>query len=981
MKRSLFIAIAVLILMALFVGCKAEIADRDELVEVTIDGGARALDISAESISTNPEGLIWYFTAEKKDNFFTTGETRDDNGALAKKALKTDAAAGLAGSLGEFSRGAWLFKFYGYDKALTDTTAKLIYSAESETTVGRTALNLTLTLKAESVGKSDIYVDGVTFDCAQLALDDYTGTRLVIKVSGTTDYPEIDGELKQGTRVYTFSSATPVFSSVDVGTYAVVFEVYGLFGTNEEEKIGEYPTSITVIDGMKYTISDNVTNPRIDAVDPTTAVIIAGADLPATKIQKDTQPLASTAVTFETSNTPETASNAKTTVVFEENSFTQTGDAELTVTTYNAGAADGLFQIQGSDNKAVAGLSFTLTSGATTISDFNDKYATVTTYIGEGVDNPTVVYVGEDTTLDQPEFISYENGYITFKTNHFSSFYVFEAEAKINDKLYTTLKEAFDAVPANTETTIVVLKDVVIVGNAGITVPVGKTIVLDLNGYTVKNAVNQDTHSQVITNKGTLTIQDSSDTALNGTGTGLLTNGIEDGTNPGEWWSTPQYNYTTNVITNIGTLTIKSGRIFNTAMGSICYGIDNNSGSGNAILNIEGGRIERSKGSVIRMFCNSVTNENTFNMTGGFVGNDKTYTGLWVQLPGSNGQAKKATLNITGGTLTGTYAFYDYSYGDVYTNVSYTITGGTFDGAIFSYGANSFVITGGVFNDSVYSKEDIEISGGSFSDSTVFYYLVDGANIMLLDDISVEDETIAFTTNVTVDLNQKALNLVRTASGPKSISVKDCAVEFKNGTINATLATDDTCVIYGLANSKITLSNVDIIARAHTYAVALLDDNAELIINGGSFTGMIGTLGHKRNAKVTINSGTFNNGCYFPATGTYIINDGTFNDLVEIKSGTLTINGGSFKCGTEGESQYVAYENGNAIHNAALGAVAYNGTIENNTTYGPTPVVNINGGTFNGAICKARKTADIDYPTFNIASGLNLEVVDLGVTD
>ena len=476
MKRSLFIAIVVLLMAALFVSCNAEKSLEDQLVEVTINGGARALDVSAESVSVNPEGLVWYYTAEKKDSFFTTGQT------LEKKALKADAASGLAGSLGEFSRGAWEFKFYGYDKVMTDTTAKLVYSAETTATVGRTQLDLTLTLKAESVGKSDIYVDGVTFDCAQLALDDYTGAKLVIKVAGTTEDPVINGVLEQGTRVFSFSSATPVFSSVDAGTYAVVFEVYGLFDTDQEEKIGEYPTSVTVIDGMKYTISDNITNPRIDAVDPTTAVIIAGADLPATKIQKDTQPLASTAVTFETSNTPKAADSAKTTVVFEENSFTQTGNAELTVTTYNAGAAEAQFQIQGSDNKAIAGLSLSLASGETTISSFNQQYATVSTYIGTGLVNPTVVYSG---TGEQPRNITYDasTGYITFETSHFSSFFVFEAEAKIGTKLYATVKDAVDAAQAGD--TVELLKNASYGDNNTVKISVSKNLVLNLNGNTL----------------------------------------------------------------------------------------------------------------------------------------------------------------------------------------------------------------------------------------------------------------------------------------------------------------------------------------------------------------------------------------------------------------------------------------------------------------------------------------------------------------
>ena len=48
MKRSLFIAIVVLLMAALFVSCNADKAVEDQLFEVTIYGGARALQATAE---------------------------------------------------------------------------------------------------------------------------------------------------------------------------------------------------------------------------------------------------------------------------------------------------------------------------------------------------------------------------------------------------------------------------------------------------------------------------------------------------------------------------------------------------------------------------------------------------------------------------------------------------------------------------------------------------------------------------------------------------------------------------------------------------------------------------------------------------------------------------------------------------------------------------------------------------------------------
>ena len=270
-----------------------------------------------------------------------------------------------------------------------------------------------------------------------------------------------------------------------------------------------------------------------------------------------------------------------------------------------------------------------------------------------------------------------------------------EYVAQIGDVKYESLADAVAAVPANgTETTITMIADETVVGNAGVTIPVGKNVELDLNGNTITLSVTESKGSQLITNRGTLTITDSSEGQ-----TGKLTNEADESLAVGSW---PTNNYVTNVITNSGTLNIEAGNIISTANGSICYAVDNNSTSYDAILNINGGYLT-SVGTVIRQFCNSASKQNVINMTGGVV-TTNGYAAIWTQLPGSNSASKKlATLNISGGEIiASSYAWYDYSYGDSFEAVDYNISGGKFTGDIFSYavynGIKPGFVTGGLFS-------------------------------------------------------------------------------------------------------------------------------------------------------------------------------------------------------------------------------------------------------------------------------------------
>ena len=302
---------------------------------------------------------------------------------------------------------------------------------------------------------------------------------------------------------------------------------------------------------------------------------------------------------------------------------------------------------------------------------------------------------------------------------------------KIGDTTFRTLSQAIDSIEDATATTITMIADEAVYGNdrnAGYTISAGRNITIDLNGHSICNFVNENKASQVFTNKGTLTICDSSDINADGTGYGKIYNTYDyanENVQTGEWWGTPQYNYATNVITNNGILTVESGHIFGTATSSICYAIDNNSSGSDTVLNVKGGLIDGKAPTTVRMFCNSTTKKNEMNVSGGKISG--SYTALWIQLPGSSAQKKLGTLNVTGGTLEGgSYAFYDYSYGDLYDEVRYNLSGGTFNGAyaFFSYGAN-IEITGGEYNGEVAIKQskpsNVSVSGGTCAANCYMY--------------------------------------------------------------------------------------------------------------------------------------------------------------------------------------------------------------------------------------------------------------------
>ena len=284
----------------------------------------------------------------------------------------------------------------------------------------------------------------------------------------------------------------------------------------------------------------------------------------------------------------------------------------------------------------------------------------------------------------------------------------------------------------------------------GFTIPANTTVTIDLNGFKLYAGDASHTFNAaftMITNKGTLTIKDGS-TAK--TGKIELAGEIHDA-------NYATYGFPTiaiNAITNGGTLTLESGTISVTADKDATtpkvatYAVDNNSGTGNAILNINGGALINEHNVAIRQFCNSTTYKNEVNITAGEVTGTRA---VWIQLPSSNSALEqKAALNVEGGTLTATgtsdgynLAVYSYSYGASSTATEINISGGTFEGDVAigggaKNGSETMNITGGTFEGAVYTYNTdttetagkLEISGGTFAVAPDDALLADGKQLL-----------------------------------------------------------------------------------------------------------------------------------------------------------------------------------------------------------------------------------------------------------
>ena len=313
------------------------------------------------------------------------------------------------------------------------------------------------------------------------------------------------------------------------------------------------------------------------------------------------------------------------------------------------------------------------------------------------------------------------------------------AVAKVGDTYYKTLA---DAVAAADNNTVTLLKDV----TAGITIPAGKTMTLDLNGKTLTN-VNDHT----ILNNGNLTITGTGKVdnishakgALYNKGTVVVNGGTFDRSKENGKTSNDSGSNSWYTIKNVGSMTIHDGATVqtagnNTTLGKFSSLVSNgyfdandystNKGLDQPILTIDGG--------TFRGGLNTIKNDDRAKLTI----NGGTFSNYYQAVVQNHNIAE-----ITGGTFTAasdanteTYGIYNCGCGAGIDLGTLTVSGGTFTGATYAVAEvssqNAIVnISGGQFAGtkaaiikSSTSNATIAISGGKFSSDPSAYVVGNG---------------------------------------------------------------------------------------------------------------------------------------------------------------------------------------------------------------------------------------------------------------
>ena len=350
----------------------------------------------------------------------------------------------------------------------------------------------------------------------------------------------------------------------------------------------------------------------------------------------------------------------------------------------------------------------------------------------------------KNTSISGGTFISdvsayVPNGYIQNENGAVETLGETNAVAKVGDTYYKTLA---DAVAAADNNTVTLLKDV----TAGITIPAGKTMTLDLNGKTLTN-VNDHT----ILNNGNLTITGTGKVdnishakgALYNKGTVVVNGGTFDRSKENGKTSNDSGSNSWYTIKNVGSMTIHDGATVqtagnNTTLGKFSSLVSNgyfdandystNKGLDQPILTIDGG--------TFRGGLNTIKNDDRAKLTI----NGGTFSNYYQAVVQNHNIAE-----ITGGTFTAasdanaeTYGIYNCGCGAEIDLGTLTVSGGTFTGATYAVAEVSSLnaavnISGGQFAGtkaaivkSSTSKATIAVSGGKFSSDPSVYVVGNG---------------------------------------------------------------------------------------------------------------------------------------------------------------------------------------------------------------------------------------------------------------
>lgn len=467
MKKTIITCLTLFaISLCLFVSCSAENTAVNEINDVAyVTFGRDSRDFSASYEVKGYDTLYWFYTANKNDGYGTTGSTT----GLTAVPAKTNGKGIGSGSVGPFSQGKWEFTLQAYANLSGNApdTDTIVYKSDK--------IKVTLTggeTKAIPVTVSPVGENGtIKFQNAYFEYKNggSEAPYFVINAVGekATYILTNDNRIKEGNIIpITLAKSEGKFNLVFVGegestsdSIIVPVDYYACeafsYLTDSSTPVASCTFGLKVYGNATTVVSGNL----LENPDSKVSFDVAASDIkafPGSELSSNIDvPVAS-------------VSGGKTTVNFSNASLETNATYAVNVEALTANAANEAFQISSSINekeKEVLGsVKLSLTQikdgNATTVSSFNGD-VTVSTYIGKGLTGTiSVVYNG---TGDVPTDISYnaETGIVSFKTNHFSEFFIVRdgnVKNENQNKYYYSIQQAITN--ADTNNSLKLLKDI-----------------------------------------------------------------------------------------------------------------------------------------------------------------------------------------------------------------------------------------------------------------------------------------------------------------------------------------------------------------------------------------------------------------------------------------------------------------------------------------------------------------------------------------
>lgn len=513
MKKLSIVLLAVLLVASLIISCdNSTKALTDELVEVQLgtQAGSRALSSSVTLEQISDPSLKWFYSASK--------ETQPDFATGA-----TERAFIRLGDTKTFSQGKWTFVLWAEKGADVDEDG-------NTTTIGTKVYEGTLEHVLITTSSSPVpvvisvspYVLGVngTVQFSGVMIQKYSGDSNSIETTAA-NVITLDGvnvELVNGNAIV--KDVTPGPHTVTVSYVANI--------DGQEVVYASESILITVYSGRTTLIRGNVAE-EVGSAEITVIATSANVTVPEIVVTegKSAPAIIEAAVAPSNATAPKADANKVTTVKFPEGALvntdsTEAGNVSATLSVDTKSIENNIQITDGST--AVAGINVSLTVNGSPVTEFNDEYVIITTYIAKNLNNVKVVYNGAGAqpiatdiegapdpasaallTSDDGTSLGYisATGLLRFKTNHFSEFNVVaDAVCYVSETntAYSTLSAAFEAATGSRKT-VILLKNI----TGQVTVPSGADVILDLNGKSIST-----TDWTTIINYGTLVLKDSS---------------------------------------------------------------------------------------------------------------------------------------------------------------------------------------------------------------------------------------------------------------------------------------------------------------------------------------------------------------------------------------------------------------------------------------------------------------------------------------